>query len=85
MEEIKVISVNISEKKGTLKTPVKLIDIGLQGVAGDAHSGVHNREISLLAVESIRKMEPVIKRTLKYGEFAENITTEGFPVHTIYC
>ena len=81
MEELKVLSVNVSEKKGVIKTPVSEIAITGSGVKGDAHAGMVNREISLLGLESIRKMEPAIKRELKYGEFAENITTEGFQLY----
>lgn len=78
MENIKIVSVNISDKKGTIKNPVKEIVLSDCGVDGDAHAGTLNREVSLLGVESIRKMEPVVGRKLNYGEFAENITTEGF-------
>jgi len=83
MEQVKIVSVNISDKKGTIKIPVKEIVITKSGVSGDAHAGMRNREVSLLGVESIRKMEPAISRKLNYGEFAENITTEGFLLYTM--
>ena len=73
----KVLAVNISEKKGTKKTNVKscllLKDFGLKD---DAHGGPWHRQVSLLANESIEKMRA---KGLKvgYGDFAENITTEG--------
>ncbi len=75
--EIKVISVNISEKKGTIKVPVQEINLTSTGVEGDAHSGRWHRQVSLLGTESFRKFEKLAGRPLQYGEFAENITTEG--------
>ena len=58
----RVVSVNISEKKGTLKKPVPEIELKLRhGIVGDAHAGDWHRQISLL--------DP--------GVFAENINTEG--------
>lgn len=74
---IKVVSVNISEKKGTIKEPVAQIELNEIGVQGDAHSGKWHRQVSLLGTESFRKFEVQAKRPLNYGEFAENITTEG--------
>lgn len=73
----KVLAVNVSEKKGTKKTNIKscllLKDFGLKD---DAHGGPWHRQVSLLANESIEKMRA---KGLKvgYGDFAENITTEG--------
>lgn len=72
-----VVSVNISEKKGTIKKPVNAITIGDQGVLGDAHSGNWHRMVSLLGTESFEKFGKTAGRSLAYGEFAENITTEG--------
>ena len=81
MEKIKVLSVNISEKKGTIKVPVDKISLSDIGIEGDAHSGKWHRQVSLLGRESIEKAEPEVGRKLAYGEFAENITTEGFPLY----
>ncbi|MBC8457316.1 MAG: molybdenum cofactor synthesis protein [Bacteroidales bacterium] len=77
MKKIKVLSVNISEQKGTIKHPVPSITLTENGVEGDAHSGSWNRQVSLLGMESIRKFEKEANRKINYGEFAENITTEG--------
>lgn len=79
--EIKVISVNISEKKGTIKVPVGEILIDEKGVQGDAHAGNWHRQVSLLGVESFRKFEKQAGKTFQYGEFAENITTEGIVLY----
>jgi len=76
-------SVNISEKKGTVKKPVDSIElrIGL-GIEGDAHAGSGHREVSLLAVEDIKRMQ-VLNESIKIGDFAENITTSGVELHKL--
>ena len=83
MNKIKVLSVNISEKKGVIKEPVNEIVITEQGVEKDAHAGDWHRQVSLLAKESIDKFEEVLGRKLEFGEFAENITTEGITLYTM--
>ena len=74
----KIISINISPKKGMRK---KAVDTAVlkenYGIENDAHaSGKWHRQVSLLALESIRKMQA---KGLKVGpgDFAENITTQG--------
>ena len=80
---MKVISVNISEKKGTIKTPVPSIVLKKNhGIIGDAHAGNWHRQVSLLAIESLNKMKEKIP-SLKPGDFAENIMTEGITLHTL--
>lgn len=83
MAAAKVVSVNISEKKGVIKKPVKEVVINHQGVEKDAHAGDWHRQVSLLAKESIDKFEEVLGRKLNFGEFAENITTEGITLYTM--
>lgn len=78
---IKVLSVNTSEKKGTVKKPVESIQLNEIGVAGDAHSGRWHRQVSLLAIESIQKFAAEAGRSISFGEFAENITTSGLLLH----
>lgn len=79
----KVLSVNISKKKGEKKHNVgesrTLIDMGL---ADDAHSGMELRQISLLAAESIEKIRQK-GLNVNYGDFAENLTTEGVELYTL--
>ena len=77
MKEIEVLSVNISVKKGTVKIPVKSIDLTEKGVETDAHSGSWHRQVSLLGNESFEKFSIQAKRKINFGEFAENITTKG--------
>ncbi len=75
--EITVTSVNISELKGTIKTPVSAIELDYLGVKRDAHAGVWHRQVSMLASESIHGFQDKLGREIKCGEFGENITTEG--------
>jgi MOSC domain-containing protein YiiM len=74
----KIVSINISEKKGERKTPVQEAVIKEDfGIEGDAHaSSEWHRQVSLLAIESVRKMQEM-GLDVKPGDFAENITTEG--------
>jgi molybdenum cofactor synthesis domain-containing protein len=76
-KEIKVLSVNISEKKGTIKQPVDFIELDELGVKQDAHAGNWHRQVSLLAKESVDKFSSAAGREIRFGEFAENITTDG--------
>jgi molybdopterin adenylyltransferase len=78
---INVVSVNISLEKGTVKTPVSLIEITEKGVLGDAHAGDWRRQVSLLGIESIEKWSVSAGRKVGYGEFAENITTHGITLY----
>ncbi len=84
MEPGRIISVNISAKKGIRKKPAESIVIKTNfGIDGDAHaSSEWHRQVSLLGIESIRKMQ---NRGLDVhpGDFAENITTEGLNLHTL--
>ena len=74
-------SLNISEKKGTIKTPRNEIMLTMLGVEGDAHAGKWHRQVSLLAEESILSFEGELGRKIGFGEFAENITTSGLAIH----
>lgn len=78
---IHVRSLNISEKKGVLKSPVPEARFTLEGMEGDAHAGPWHRQVSLLAAESIRKYEDQTDTKVPEGGFGENITTEGFMLH----
>lgn len=70
-------AISISKEKGTKKITVpKAILKKDFGIVGDAHAGEKFRQVSLLAEESIKKMQD---KGLKVGsgDFAENITTKG--------
>jgi MOSC domain-containing protein YiiM len=48
-----------------------------QGLVGDAHAGLSERQVSLLAIESIERANHKHGITAVPGSFAENLTTEG--------
>ncbi len=78
----KIISLNISTKKGQKKKPVDtLLLVKDKGVKDDAHYG-SPRQLSLLPNESIDEMK---EKGLKvnFGSFAENITTMGINLNKL--
>ena len=78
-----VISVTISEQKGTVKREVPEIQLKLRhGIVGDAHAGDWHRQISLLAEESVDKMRSLLPE-LQPGAFAENINTRGLELKSL--
>ncbi|MBI4651426.1 MOSC domain-containing protein [Candidatus Desantisbacteria bacterium] len=79
----RVVKVNISKTKGTVKTSVPEVKVLKEfGIESDAHAGFKHRQISLLAIESINKMNDD-KEKFKPGDFAENITTEGISLNVL--
>lgn len=77
MSKGKIIAVSISDKKGARKINVASAELKEDfGIIGDVHAGTKNRQVSLLAEESIQKMRDKGLK-LKSGDFAENITTSG--------
>ncbi len=80
----KVVSINISDKKGVRKKAVGRAAIKVNyGIESDAHASEKwHRQISLLALESIEKMRSK-GLNVGPGDFAENITTEGIDLVTL--
>lgn len=80
----KVVSVNISEKKGEIKIPIHKGEfIKGFGLKEDSHAGKWHRQVSLLAKESIDYMKSKGIDELNFGDFAENITTTGVSLHKL--
>ncbi len=78
-----VFAVCISENKGERKKPVEFVDFKENhGIVGDAHSGDWHRQVSMLALESIRKMQEK-GLDVSSGDFAENLTTEGIDLPSL--
>jgi MOSC domain-containing protein YiiM len=72
-----LVAVSVSENKGMRKTNVDQANVEVDsGIKGDAHAGPWHRQVSLLALESIEKMQK-LGLNVKAGDFAENLTTEG--------
>ena len=80
----KVLAVCISERKGEQKHPVPQVHLlPDHGIVGDAHAGNWHRQVSLLGIESVQKVQEKIDFPLKPGDFAENILTEGICLYTL--
>ncbi len=78
-----VLAINISDKTGVIKHPVKEAVFINGGIAGDAHCGLSEiKQVSLLADESVDKMR-AMGLDLGPGVFAENITTRGIELNTL--
>jgi MOSC domain-containing protein YiiM len=80
---MKILSIAVSKKKGTRKVPVDSVHIIEDyGIADDAHAGAWHRQVSFLASESIEESR---SRGLDvtFGDFAENIATEGIDWKTV--
>jgi MOSC domain-containing protein YiiM len=75
--EFSILSINTSERKGEQKTSLEraVLREG-HGIEGDAHAGDWHRQVSLLADEDIALMRGR-GIDLRFGDFAENITTRG--------
>ena len=80
----KVLAVNISETKGVPKEPIEkgYFEVN-HGLVGDAHAGKWHRQVSLLAQESIDKLNKEKLNGLCVGAFAENLTTEGITLYEL--
>ena len=79
----KVVSVNISKEKGTIKLPVDEIVIDERGIVSDAHAGAWHRQISVLSVADVKLFSEEAGREIAHGEFAENITLDGIDLGNV--
>jgi MOSC domain-containing protein YiiM len=79
----KILSVNISEKKGEKKQNINCgLFIENHGLKDDGHAEPGIRQVSLLAKESIEKIRAK-GLDVQYGDFAENLTTEGIDLPSL--
>jgi molybdopterin adenylyltransferase len=79
----KILSVNVSKKKGEIKLPQKSIELTHSGFLGDAHAGSWHRQVSLLGMEQIEGFGRQSGCTFNPGAFAENLTTEGITLSAL--
>jgi MOSC domain-containing protein YiiM len=80
----RIVAINLSERKGVPKQAVPVGRLITDwGFADDAHAGSWHRQVSLLGVESIRKIEALGIQGLCTGRFAENVTTEGIVLYDL--
>ncbi len=83
MSQIEVVSVNVSDQKGTAKRPVEQVIVGELGILGDAHAGPWHRQVSLLAEESVQAFSAQLGESIPPGQFGENITFRGPPARAV--
>ncbi|NOY06258.1 MAG: MOSC domain-containing protein [Chlorobi bacterium] len=70
-------AISISRKKGTVKVNVpSALLLPHWGIEGDAHAGKWHRQVSLLSMDSVRKMRAK-GLNIRPGAFAENLTLEN--------
>jgi len=80
---MKIVSIAISKKKGTRKTPVDEAFVSKDhGLEGDAHAGKWHRQVSFLSSESIEGTKEQ-GLDVTFGDFAENIASEGIDWKTL--
>ncbi len=80
---MKIVSIAVSTKKGTRKTPVKEAFISKDhGLEGDAHAGKWHRQVSFLSSEAIDSARQK-GLDVTFGDFAENIATTGIDWKTL--
>ena len=80
---MRIVSVNVSTKKGTVKHSVPEIQIDRRGIMNDAHAGAWHRQVSMLSSEIVKEFETVAGRKINPGEFAENITVSGLDLRSV--
>jgi molybdopterin adenylyltransferase len=79
----KIKAISISDRKGMRKKNIPSTNlIGEFGLEGDAHGGRWHRQVSFLAQESIETMRAKGLDVVA-GNFAENITTEGYDLTSL--
>ncbi len=80
----KIAAICISEIRGIQKHEIPEAYLRADhGIEGDAHAGSWHRQVSLLSVDSVAKLQEKLDFELKHGAFAENILVEGMAVHTL--
>lgn len=80
---MKILALNISERKGTQKRPVDQVNlIENHGIEGDAHAGKWHRQISFLGSTCINEFNTQ-GAEVKPGAFGENIIVEDIDFTTL--
>ncbi|PLY03693.1 MAG: MOSC domain-containing protein [Desulfuromonas sp.] len=78
-----IVATCISAAKGERKKPVPEVELRVEhGIVNDGHAGPWHRQVSLLARESIAKMQRM-GLDVDCGDFAENLTTEGIDLPSL--
>jgi len=79
-----VVAVCASQQRGDPKVDVGAGELRANyGLVGDSHAGYSEREISLLAIESIEQINCERNIGAVPGSFAENLTVQGLDLMTL--
>ena len=80
----KVLAICVSDIRGIQKHRIDEAELlADHGIVGDAHAGSWHRQVSLLGVDSVDKMQEKVNIKLLPGAFAENILVEGLRVYEL--
>lgn len=75
--QIRVVSVNASKLKGTVKRQVNQIVLSSSDYVGDSDHGIYN-QVSLLGKECYDRFQLATGQSIPFGELGEDITVTGF-------
>lgn len=79
-----VMAVCASQQRGDPKVDIGAGELRANyGLVGDSHAGYSEREISLLAIESIEEVNREHNIGAAPGSFAENLTVQGLDLLTL--
>lgn len=80
----KIISIHISSKKHGNRQSKKEVDLKENwGIVGDYYAGNTEKQISMISIEIINRVEKSCVLSPEAGSFKENITTEGIDLSNI--
>ena len=80
----RLLRINISEKKGVIKTSVDSVEVIENfGLKGDGHGGDWDNQVSIFPVEALKKVPDEMKEEVKAGGFTENFTIEGIDLEDL--
>jgi MOSC domain-containing protein YiiM len=79
-----LVAVNKSERREDPKVAMDEGDlVAGYGLVGDSHAGLSEREVSLVALESVQAVNCEHDLDAGPGSFADNLTTEGIDLLTL--
>lgn len=80
----KVLKINISKKRGVIKTSVDSVEVIENfGLKGDGHGGDWDNQVSIFPLEALKKVPDEMRKEVKAGGFTENFTIEGLELEEL--
>lgn len=80
----KVLSINISNKRGVEKKPVEQVNVIEDwGLEGDGHGGDWDRQVSILPIEALIKVPKEMQEEVNNGGYTENFTISGIKLEEL--